>query len=145
MGGEPDVLLGQDVLDELLQHQDPAAVADILRVHSQDKESPFLVSLVELGCPDLEDLVRGDVRPDVAEALEPEIRIIVEKPLDRELDDSRRLSSFEDFLVTVVGHQDTVVEKPELPDELEGGGAEIPGRRADASRRLSSHLLERVE
>jgi hypothetical protein len=61
---KPDSLARANVLNRPLKHSYARTMANDVRVHGQDEDRPFLVSLIELGAPDVEDLVRRRVWPE---------------------------------------------------------------------------------
>ena len=55
---ELDVAVALDELDELLEHQQAAGTADVLRVHGEDEGAAVAVQALELRGPGAVDLVR---------------------------------------------------------------------------------------
>ena len=82
MGGEPNAVLGADVVDQLAQDDDAGTVADIVRVHCEEEHRAFLIGDVELVLVDLKDVARRAV----VAAKRVHERRVVEDPFDGKLE-----------------------------------------------------------
>src|SRR5437763_9760764 len=61
---KPDAGARAHVTNQSLQHNNPRAMADDVRMHGQNKHRAFLVCLVKLRAPDVEDIIRLRVWPN---------------------------------------------------------------------------------
>ena len=134
-----------DVLDQPLQHGDPRAVTDHVGMHGEQEHASLGVRHVEFGLPDRQDIVRSAVRPNGRIPAEAEIRGVVQNPFHRQFHDSRGFAVCDDLIGPVVRHEAGVVQEAEVPHDLQGVRAVIPGRSAQAYRARSGHLGERVQ
>ena len=103
-------------------------VPDILGVHREKEDGALLVGLVEFRPPDFQHVPGLDMGSDATEAGEPEVGVVVQHPINREFHHARGSSVLQKFIRPVMGHETAVVEESQLPDEFEGGTAEVPGR-----------------
>ena len=88
VGGEPDVAVTRDVIDQVAQHDEPRAMADDVRVQGELEQPALGVGGVELVAPDLEQRAWRRVGPQRAVALHHQVRGVVADPLHRDLDDA---------------------------------------------------------
>src|SRR5262245_6493567 len=78
---DPDVLLGEDVLDEPLDHAHARRAADHLRMAHQVEEAALLVRALEFFLPDVEDvLLAPDAVADRRDRAEAELDPVVIAP-----------------------------------------------------------------
>src|SRR3954470_2596947 len=84
---EDDAIELAALADELLQHRDPVTASDALGVHRHGQQAArsVVVGIPQLSGPDLEDLRRRP-HPIAAVVARLEQRPVVERPVDRDLD-----------------------------------------------------------
>src|SRR3989440_1432200 len=155
---EHDAVVAFEVVDQPLQQEHTVSAADHLRVEGQRVQPPGTapIGVVEIPFPDLLDRRRRRQTGVRAED-ELEGRKVVEAPGDRQLDEPRRLA--EDVRLVerpavaapqvvgkeVASHAARIVLEAVLEEQVHAARAQIPGRRAIATRPHAGDLVERVE
>jgi len=75
------------VLNQPFEYDEARSVSDDVRMQCEDEHRSPLVGLIEFRAPDGEDLLRRRIGPNGGLPTHPEIRVIVEDPLNRDICD----------------------------------------------------------
>ena len=116
-----------------------------MRMHREEQHASFLVGHIELGCPHLVDIAWWRIRPRARETVHAEVRVVIENPLHRQLDDAGGLALVQHLVRHVVRHETGVVEQAQLRDQIQRVRAVLPRSGANADRPAPAELLERIE
>src|SRR5262249_35203799 len=142
VGAEPYPFARFGVADDLLEDPYPRAVADDMGMHSQLENAAVIVGSIKFAPKDIEHVGRRRIGSQGGKSVHHEIYRVVAHPLDRELDNSGRLSIEQKLVAILVTHQRGIVEQPHLPLDLQGVLTEVPGRGAQADRPHTGDLVE---
>ena len=109
-----------------------------VRMHGEHHHRAFVVCLVELVDPHFGHFAWRAV----AVAARIKQRRVVENPLDGEFHHSRRFAVLDQLVRPVVGHEGALVAKPQLANDAQRVGTEVPARRTIANGTFAGHTGE---
>ena len=128
---ELDIRVPLDVIQQPIQHPQPPRPTDDVRMHRQREHPAAAVQLVERIAPRRVDMLRRSHQPPPVGRREDEVRVIVQRPVDRQFDQPLRRP-----VRRVAAHQTRVVAKAALAQQRQRVVAQLPRRRAVTRRRL---------
>src|SRR5215471_11005618 len=83
MSREPDTGPRFHILDQSLEYCPSRSMPGYMGMHGQNEHCTFLICAIELGAPDIINIVRLDLRPDHREPVHVKVGIVVHYPLHR--------------------------------------------------------------
>ncbi len=80
-----------DVFDETFEHVDPRPVSDYQWMHGQNQYSFLLIGRSKLVFPNFQNFSGGSLIVKTSPPIEAEIGVIIQKPFDRQLDQTKNI------------------------------------------------------